>query len=907
MVSINHKNESYKVLYEDDAEEWLDEQEMDTIVVSSPGVHGRTHNTFSNLSDEPKLDSLLSVGGSTNKDDNNGLDKSIEETNSIKVRYIATNSSSTKRSHPLESCTNYKRNDCGADRSEAEAQLPKETSLPTSVSDNRPKLKETLVPTEDTTSVELGQKMTPLSTSTKTDKKTAPKKALSQPKTVIIRPQRKKWAKSSLSMASALPVCRQQQKKPAELAKNQILEPRQEEIPMQTTTRAAKKQQQKDLVQGHMMEKPKTPHDIASTSEVCHATQKTDPSVTITEQSPCAVEPRRSAGTRSLNQKQVTVDPCVDFPSAAVTQQQMPRETMNQNGKKTVNIPSKALHKEKEGAESTDLAMDEVVACFDRQKIRTIVNNPRCVTMENSSENLVHGKTVSPKNTESSSFEQVAENQSVAIAEANAPKDHPESPKHSLVSLPESMSTLNEADKKESSQMNSPHQAVLGRRQKNQKTQNIVHRHEATASSNSDDNDTSTIVKGPVNYSVANESKTGTGVQMVNDNSNCTEVKNCDSVTKGPSTDKKDGTVPTKGTPTTNAWQSLPSASATKTPVTKAKSTKKQSHTLSKNNIDSQLTEIIKESTSAAQEKREHNISPKEKTVDTVSQANANQHSGMARERSKEVVQMKVHDQNELLNLARFMVTIPDSVPPTHSLKRIDRVGDTVVHDKRAAVISTSPATRRINTTSQKECHDVKCCPVCGQRIGGLEIIPMDWTKLLCKENDKVALRALISHTGACHPNEPIWNTLGESVFPTPKEFTPTLLAKYAIRKTVESTYPDDETLHDFQKLRDLFVRRMGIARGYIMWGCNPLLSSSKKLTSDESITISPDEMKHLALKKISEMENLLVKNIFVWNQQAMMQFAETENLARWRNLVQIIVFSEFLAPPFVSMRLNLD
>jgi hypothetical protein len=205
------------------------------------------------------------------------------------------------------------------------------------------------------------------------------------------------------------------------------------------------------------------------------------------------------------------------------------------------------------------------------------------------------------------------------------------------------------------------------------------------------------------------------------------------------------------------------------------------------------------------------------------------------------------------------------------------------------------------NTADLGDSHTVPteetCCSVCGRHIPALATAPMDWSRPLRYPEDKTAIDAIIAHTTKYHKKAPLWNVLeaqhklefdkvgsGKEDLP----ITPVAYVKLALRHSVCSSYSIDDDLLHMGKLRDMFIRRLGIARGFIRWSADSFLAG-RKYTNCGGHPVDSAELRQSALLLLAYLEEHVLEHAFEKNFHKTQELAHSMPFLGWRNAVQCV------------------
>ena len=101
-------------------------------------------------------------------------------------------------------------------------------------------------------------------------------------------------------------------------------------------------------------------------------------------------------------------------------------------------------------------------------------------------------------------------------------------------------------------------------------------------------------------------------------------------------------------------------------------------------------------------------------------------------------------------------------------------------------------------------------------------------------------------------------------------------------------SYGIDDSLVNMQKLRDLFVRRFGIARGFIEWSSDMFIAG-RILTNNMGETVTSTGIRKAALILLAFLEHEVIETVFEKKLQRTEFLSRTLPLQAWRNRVQLI------------------
>ena len=101
-------------------------------------------------------------------------------------------------------------------------------------------------------------------------------------------------------------------------------------------------------------------------------------------------------------------------------------------------------------------------------------------------------------------------------------------------------------------------------------------------------------------------------------------------------------------------------------------------------------------------------------------------------------------------------------------------------------------------------------------------------------------------------------------------------------------SYGIDESLLDMRKLRDLFVRRLGIARGFVEWSSDYFIQG-RTLTNCSGEVVTSTELRKSALLLLAYLEDHVIEQAFVKNYHVTKELARTLPFRQWRNRVQLV------------------
>jgi len=197
-------------------------------------------------------------------------------------------------------------------------------------------------------------------------------------------------------------------------------------------------------------------------------------------------------------------------------------------------------------------------------------------------------------------------------------------------------------------------------------------------------------------------------------------------------------------------------------------------------------------------------------------------------------------------------------------------------------------------TTKLRMVSSATCCPVCGLHITALESSPVDWSRPLRHPASTPVIAAINEHVSLCHGEEPLWNVMEANIMteltqiPPGTVLTPDLYVKMALRHSLACSHGVDDALRDTQKLRDMFVRRLGVARGFIEWSSDYFLYN-RTLKNCSGNVVSGPELRRSALLVLAYLEEHIVDVAFGESLHVTQKLASALSFYRWRNAVQLV------------------
>ncbi|CAB9500005.1 expressed unknown protein [Seminavis robusta] len=196
------------------------------------------------------------------------------------------------------------------------------------------------------------------------------------------------------------------------------------------------------------------------------------------------------------------------------------------------------------------------------------------------------------------------------------------------------------------------------------------------------------------------------------------------------------------------------------------------------------------------------------------------------------------------------------------------------------------------------------CCPVCHEHIKELDKTPVDWSRPLQYPTHAATIDAIKAHTDQHHKAVPVWNVLEATLglrLPTSaatgsngqpsnnKVLTPTSYVKLALRHAVCCSYYVDDSLKDMQRLRDVFVRRLGIARGFIQWSSDYFLRDHTCKNCSGN-TVSSAELRRSSLLLLAYLEEHILEYAFETKFEVTRGLSRDMPMVQWRNTVQNVL-----------------
>ena len=185
-------------------------------------------------------------------------------------------------------------------------------------------------------------------------------------------------------------------------------------------------------------------------------------------------------------------------------------------------------------------------------------------------------------------------------------------------------------------------------------------------------------------------------------------------------------------------------------------------------------------------------------------------------------------------------------------------------------------------------------CPECGVRVEDLTEFPVDWTRPLHYPEDADTIEIINDHAARHHADEPLWNTLEATICkqlasaPPKSVITPKAYVRLALRHAMCCSYGIDESLLDMNKLRDLFVRRFGIARGFIEWSSDYFIQG-RTLTNNIGEKVTSTELRKAGLLLLAFLEREVIEQAFDKKLHLTETLSRTLPLQTWRNRVQLV------------------
>ena len=249
----------------------------------------------------------------------------------------------------------------------------------------------------------------------------------------------------------------------------------------------------------------------------------------------------------------------------------------------------------------------------------------------------------------------------------------------------------------------------------------------------------------------------------------------------------------------------------------------------------------------------------------------------------------------DLMVLAATMVSMQSGAlsgkakaPPKESQ------GMKAIAEQSHGAAGAGPNTTEAHVHYPQQPEEGTVCPECCVRVEDLTEFPVDWTRPLHYPEDADTIEIINDHAARHHVDVPLWNTLEATICkqlasaPPKSIITPKAYVRLALRHAMCCSYGIDESLLDMNKLRDLFVRRFGIARGFIEWSSDYFIRG-RTLTNNLGEKVSSTELRKAALLLLAFLEKEVIEQAFDKKLHLTEKLSRTLPLQTWRNRVQLV------------------